>query len=119
VVFLKKHDAILEAVLSGKIDVGVCLEDTITTIKDRKIRQQIRVLGMTHKVPSDIMACRQDCDPTLRDMFQAALLKTGWLKQKPDPSTGLPAILEFLPIDDSDLNTTRGVLKAVNHLRQP
>lgn len=116
--FLQKHDAILEAVLSKKVDVGVCLEDTIETIKDRKILDQILVLGKTNEVPSDIVACREDCPVALRDKLKSALLKTGTLNQTASSSTGLPPIMEFLPVNDGDLNTVRNVLKDIKDVRQ-
>lgn len=116
--FLRKHDAVLAAVLAGKIDVGVCLEDTLVAVKDKKIRDQILVLGKTYEVPSDVVACRADCHPSLRDKFQSALLKTRTLKQTVNPATGLPPILEFLPVEDAHLNPVRGVLNAIKDIRQ-
>lgn len=116
--FLRKHDAVLAAVLSGKIDVGVCLEDTLLAVKDPKIRNQILVLGKTYAVPSDVVVCREDCSPALRDKFQKALLKTHTLKQTVNPSTGLPPILEFLPLDDAKLDPARGILNIIRDVRQ-
>ncbi len=116
--FLKKHDAVLAAVFAGKIDVGVCLEDTLLAIKDRKIRDQILVLGKTYEVPSDVVACRADCNPALRDKFQDALLKTRSLKQAVNPSSGLPPILEFLPLAEANLDPVRGVLNSIKDVRQ-
>ena len=116
--FLKKHDAVMAAVLARKIDVGVCLEDTLLAITDKKILDQILVLGKTYEVPSDIVACRKDCDTALRDKFQAALLKTRTLKQTANPTTGLPPVLEFLPVVDADLDPVRGVLNAIDGVRK-
>jgi phosphonate transport system substrate-binding protein len=115
--FLGKHDAILPAVLARKIDVGVCLEDTLVAVKDPKIREQVLILGKTYEVPSDVVACREDCDPALRDAFQKALMKTRTLKQTANPVTGLPPILEFLPVNGASLTSVRGVLNAIKHLR--
>ncbi|MBF0501361.1 MAG: phosphate/phosphite/phosphonate ABC transporter substrate-binding protein [Candidatus Riflebacteria bacterium] len=116
--FLQKHDAVLAAVLSRKIDVGVCLEDTIESLKDQKILDQILILGKTDEVPSDIVACREDCPPTLRDKLKNALMKTGTLKQTASSSTGLPPIMEFLPVNDDDLNNVKNVLKDIKDIRQ-
>ncbi len=118
VVFLGKHDAIIPAVLEGKIDVGVCLEDTLQVVKDKKILDRLLILGKTYEVPSDIVACRKDCDPKLRDAFQRAMLKTRSLKQTVDPTTGLPPVLEFMPVNDADLNPVREVLSAIDDIRQ-
>ncbi|HNV69080.1 MAG TPA: phosphate/phosphite/phosphonate ABC transporter substrate-binding protein [Candidatus Ozemobacteraceae bacterium] len=116
--FLGKHDAIIPAVLAGKIDVGVCLEDTLQAVKDKRILDRLLILGKTYEVPSDIVACRKDCDPKLRDAFQRAMLKTRSLKQKADPATGLPPVLEFMPVNDADLDPVRGVLGAIDSIRQ-
>ncbi|MFZ2958240.1 MAG: phosphate/phosphite/phosphonate ABC transporter substrate-binding protein [Candidatus Ozemobacteraceae bacterium] len=116
--FLKKHDDVLIAVFSRKIDVGVCLEDTFLAVKDKKILDQFLVLGKTYEVPSDVVACREDCHPTLRDKFQKALLKTRSLKQTVNPATGLPPILEFVPVDETSLESARGILNAINNVRQ-
>jgi phosphonate transport system substrate-binding protein len=117
--FLKMHDAVLEAVLNRKIDVGVCLEDTLLAVKDKKILDQLLVLGKTYEVPSDVVACRADCHPTLRDKVQEAFLKTRSLKQTVNLATGLPPVLEFLPVNNTHLNTVRGVLKAIKSVRKP
>jgi phosphonate transport system substrate-binding protein len=116
--FLKKHDSVLAAVIAGKVDVGVCLEDTLVAVKDRKILEPIMMIGKTYEVPSDIVTCRVDCDPVLRDKFQEALLKTATLKQKVNPVTKLPPVLEFMPIGQATLDSVRGVLNAIKDIRQ-
>ena len=113
VLFLKKHDAVLAAVLERKIDVGVCLEATLTTASDKKLIQQLLVLGKTDEVPSDIIVCREDCPLNLREAFQKALLKRTSLA--PDgkstaPDDQMPA---FLPAADEDFESVRTVLKSV------
>lgn len=117
--FLGKHDAILAAVLTGKIDVGVCLEDTIEAVKDKKILDQILILGKTDEVPSDVVACRQDCHPSLRDKLQAALIKTRAANLAAAREVGRPFIMEFLPVNEAYLNSVRHVLRAIKDVRQP
>ncbi|RCK79653.1 MAG: Phosphonate ABC transporter phosphate-binding periplasmic component [Candidatus Ozemobacter sibiricus] len=119
VVFLQKHDAVLNAVLTRKVDVGVCLDDTIETIKDRRILDQIMVLGKTDQVPSDIVACRADCHPVLRDRLQAALLKTTTLAKTATGTPGLAPIMEFLPVNEADLARVREVIKATRDIKPP
>lgn len=119
VVFLQKHDAVLNAVLNRKIDVGVCLDDTIETIKDRRILDQILVLGKTDQVPADIVACRADCHPVLRERLQAALLKTTALAKTASGSVGLPSVMEFLPVNEADLARVREVIKATRDIKPP
>lgn len=116
--FLRKHDAVLAAVLARKIDVGVCLEDNVANIRDKKILDQLLVLGNTDEVPSDVVGCRADCHPTLREAFQKALLKTSTLKQPTGGTAGNPPIMQFMPINESDIDSVRTVLKETKDLRQ-
>ncbi|MBF0545660.1 MAG: phosphate/phosphite/phosphonate ABC transporter substrate-binding protein [Candidatus Riflebacteria bacterium] len=116
--FLKKHDAVLDAVLTRKIDVGVCLEDTLIAIKDKKILDQILVLGKTSQVPSDVMACRADCDPALREKFQNALLKIKAANQAALSLKNSTPIIEFSPINDANLDPVRGILNVIDSVRQ-
>ncbi len=115
--FLQGHDAILRAVLDKKIDVGVCLEDTIETLKDKKIADQVRVVAKTADIPSDIVACRAACPPELRDRLTAALLKTATLNEANAGAGGTP-ITEFMPPNLADIDTVRIVLRAVESVRQ-
>lgn len=113
VLFLKKHDAVLQAVLEGKIDAGVCLEATLEAVNDPQIRNQILVLGKTDEVPSDVLVCRQDCPINLRESFLKALLKltaTG-SASKAGPSD--PEQLTFAPATDEDFQSVQAVWKAV------
>ncbi len=117
--FLQKHDAVLTAVLTRKVDVGVCLDDTIETIKDRRILDQITVLGKTDQVPADLVACREDCHPVLRDKLKDALLKTSALGQTATGAAGLPPIMEFLPVNEADIARVREVIKATRDIKPP
>ncbi|HEY9071319.1 MAG TPA: phosphate/phosphite/phosphonate ABC transporter substrate-binding protein, partial [Candidatus Ozemobacteraceae bacterium] len=118
-VFLQKHDAVLSAVWSKKIDVGAVIEDSIAGIHDQKILDQLLVLGKTAEIPTDIVACRKDCDPVLREAFKKALLKTGTLKQTSLASSGLPPIMEFLPVNDDDIARVRTFLSELRNALQP
>lgn len=114
VLFLKKHDAILGAVLAGKIDVGVCLEATLKTINDPKLLNRILVLGKTDEVPSDVLVCRKDCPVNLREQFLKALLKCTV------SGTADPLQQTFAPATDEDFQPVQEVWKAVRSLiRRP
>ncbi len=111
--FLKKHDAVLAAVLSGKIDAGVCLEDTLLGLKGKKELDDLLVLGKTDEVPSDVIVCREDCQPVLRDKFREALLKSAEFNKagkNADPQAKLP---EFLSTNDEEFNSVRDVVKTI------
>lgn len=117
--FLRQHDAVLAAVWAKKVDVGAVIEDSIAALKDPKILDQIVVLGKTAEIPTDIVVCRADCDPILRDRFQQALLKTGTLKQITLASSWLPPIMEFLPVNQADIDNVKKFLKTLDGIRQP
>ncbi|NLI75223.1 MAG: phosphate/phosphite/phosphonate ABC transporter substrate-binding protein [Candidatus Riflebacteria bacterium] len=114
VYFLKKHDAVLQAVLAGKLDAGVCLEATVTGSTDPRVKGQILVLGRTDPVPSDVLVCRQDCPVNLREAFLAALLKrtaTGSAALG-DPGDGPPPPT-FAPATEADFQSVQAVWNAV------
>ena len=117
--FLQKHDALMSAVWTKKIDVGAVIEDTIATVKDQKVLDQLVILGKTGEIPTDIVACRADCDPELRNAFQKALLKTASLKQAVSSVTGLPPIMEFLPVDQADIDGVQTFLNGLEEARKP
>ena len=116
--FLWKHDAVLAAVLARRIDVGVCLEDNVANIRDKKILDQLLVLGKTDEVPSDVVGCRADCHPTLREAFQKALLMTSTLKQPTGGPAGSPPIMQFMPVDEAGIDSVRNVLREIKDLRR-
>lgn len=107
VVFLGNHDNIIRAVLAGKIDAGVCLEDTLNSIRDPRIKSQLLVLGKTHEIPSDVIVCRQDCPINLRESFLAALQKV--------PSQLTPESLTFLPATNEDFDSVKAVMNFIEN----
>lgn len=115
--FLQKHDAVMTAVWNKKVDVGAVIEDTLPAIKDPKVYDQIEILGKTVEIPTDIVACREDCDPALRDRFKAALLRTSSLKQKPLATSGLPPVMEFLQVNPSEIESVKAFLKGLQLLK--
>jgi len=116
--FLQKHDAVMSAVWTKKVDVGAVIEDTIAAVKDPKILEQIVILGKTAEIPTDIVACRADLDPVLRERFKEALLKTGKLKQKSLATSGLPPIMEFLPVNQGEIDAVAKFLKSLKGTHQ-
>ncbi len=110
VLFLKKHDAVLGAVLDGKIDVGVCLEATLKTISDPKQLNRILVLGKTDEVPSDVIVCRKDCPVNLRERFLEALLK------RTASDAADPLRQTFAPAEDADFQSVQEVWNAVRSM---
>lgn len=116
VFFLKKHDAVLRAVLEGKIDVGVCLEATLTAVNDPRVRSQILVLGRTDEVPSDVLVCRQDCPVNLRERFLEALLKRTATDSATKTGPSDPGQPAFMATSDDDFQSVQAVWDAVRSI---
>ncbi|HNV71919.1 MAG TPA: phosphate/phosphite/phosphonate ABC transporter substrate-binding protein [Candidatus Ozemobacteraceae bacterium] len=113
--FLKRHDVVLKAVLDGKIDVGVCLDATLTALADKTQLSQLLILGRTDEVPSDVICCRQDCPTNLREQVQAALLK---ISPTPSVATGSFPLPTFETATDDEYDYVQTVLQAVAPMAQ-
>lgn len=107
ILFLKNHDNVLKSVLSGKVDAGCCLEETLKSYKDKNLYKKIIVLAKTPEIPSDVIVCRQDCPINLREIFEKAL--TG-IKQNELPK-GSPT---FLPAYDEEFVQVEQIMKFTN-----
>ncbi len=116
VYFLKKHDAVLQAVLDGKIDVGVCLEATLAASTDPRTRSQILVLGRTDEIPSDVLVCRQDCPQNLRQAFLGALLKRTASGTAQKTGYADSQQLTFVEATEGDFEPVKAVWNAVRSI---
>jgi phosphonate transport system substrate-binding protein len=110
VFFLKNHDNVLRAVLAGKIDAGVCLDDTLNSIKDKTVLDKIIVLAKTNEIPSDVIVCRQDCPLNLREKFLEALLSV--------KANEIPGSPTFLQAFDQDFVEVEGIIKFIEAKKQ-
>ncbi|MFZ5952860.1 MAG: phosphate/phosphite/phosphonate ABC transporter substrate-binding protein [Candidatus Rifleibacteriota bacterium] len=109
--FLKSHDNVLQAVLNGKVDAGVCLEQTLKSSTVKDLDKKIIILAKTEEIPSDVIICRQDCPINLRESFQQALIgiKEG----------DLPAGSQtFLSASDEEFSEVEAIMKAVGALKK-
>ncbi len=114
--FLKRHDAVLKAVLDRKIDVGVCLDATLSALGDKALLNQLLILGRTDEVPSDVICCRQDIPANLRDKVQAALLSIKPIKLVSGNSFSAPT---FEAASDADYDEVQTVVQTVTPLIPP
>lgn len=106
--FMGKHDLVLQAVLAGKIDAGVCLEDTLKSIHPA-MKNLLIVLAKTPEIHSDVIICRQDCPKNLRETFLNALLKV-----KPELT---PEKMTFLPAKNEDFDSVAAVMEFIGQQR--
>lgn len=108
--FMKNHDNVLQAVLDGRLDAGVCLESTLKAQKENVLDSKIIILAKTDEIPSDVIVCRQDCPINLRERFLAALLQIN-AKDLPGEQ------VTFLPATDDDFISVEGVLQYLDSLK--
>jgi phosphonate transport system substrate-binding protein len=106
VLFLHNHDNVLRAVLSGKVEAGVCLEETLNSIKDKALLSRIIVLAKTDEIPSDVIVCRQDCPINLREGFLSALLNVN--------EQTLPKSPTFMAAFDDDFASVESLMQYVD-----
>lgn len=106
--FLKNHDNVLRAVLEGKVDSGVCLDEALKKLTKTQL-DSIIILGKTNEIPSDVIVCRQDCPINLREKFLEALLKV--------KSEALPGSPTFLPAYDEEFDSVWAVMQYLESLK--
>ncbi|HNX76314.1 MAG TPA: phosphate/phosphite/phosphonate ABC transporter substrate-binding protein [Candidatus Rifleibacterium sp.] len=109
VAFLHNHDNVVRAVLAGKVDVGACLEATLTSLAP-ELQKKLIVLAKTNDIPSDVIVCRQDCPLNLRESFLKALLK---VDAKAMPA-GSPS---FLAAVDEDFTAVEELMRYIDSLK--
>ncbi len=114
--FLRKHDGVISAVLENKIDAGVCLEGILKAWKDKKQLERILVLGKTDKVAPDILACRENCHPVLREKFKEALFKFSNEKRDQREISDQIGLNGFLPVTEEELDYVRKILNSVRDI---
>lgn len=102
--FLKNHNKVLNAVVSGKVDAGCCLEETIVSSKYPNLDKKIIVLAKTPKIHSDVIVCRQDCPINLRESFESALIQI-------EPSKKHVKLPTFLTATDEEFESVEAVMR--------
>ncbi|HEY9856652.1 MAG TPA: phosphate/phosphite/phosphonate ABC transporter substrate-binding protein [Stenomitos sp.] len=116
------HDAVVLAVVKGKVDAGaVYCNDTQgkqsawnTMLKDPKERAQIRMLAVSKPIPADNLAVRKDLDPAIVAKIKKAFLD---MSATPEGRAKIRAMYHvdgFLPAKSSDYESMREALRKVN-----
>lgn len=107
--FLKNHENVIKMVLAGKIDAGVCLDESLNKLPAEQQKKLI-ILAKTTEIPSDVIVCRQDCPINLREKFLEALLKVD--------TRNLPGSPTFLAAADEDFSEVVAVVNYIESLKK-
>ena len=77
--FWGSHDAAIKAVLEGRADIGAAKNTVWEHLnqEDRRVDEELHILAMSPKVPSNGLLVSPDVDAELRDQIKAALLGLG------------------------------------------
>lgn len=116
------HDAVVLAVVKGKVDAGAayCNDPEgkrsawSTMLKDPKDQAKIRVLAVSKAIPADNLAVRKGLDPAI-----VAKIKKAFMDMSATPE-GRARIREiyhvdgFVPAQSSDYDSMRDALRKVN-----
>ncbi|WP_305041741.1 phosphate/phosphite/phosphonate ABC transporter substrate-binding protein [Geoalkalibacter sp.] len=75
--FAGSHDAGIYAVLEGKADVGASKNSMFDLVRagDPRVDQELQILAVSGKVPSNGLCVRPDLDADLQDKLKQALLR--------------------------------------------
>lgn len=74
--FLGNHEAVLLALLEGRIDAGATYQGSLASLKTSKGVDPLsfRVIAKTERTPRDILCVREDLHPSVRAELQRSLL---------------------------------------------
>lgn len=116
------HDAVVMAVVRGKVDAGaVYCNDTegkqsawSTMLKDPKDRAQIRMLGISKPIPADNLAVRKDLDPAIVAKIKKAFMDLSATAEGRARIREIYQVDAFVPAQSRDYESMRDALRKVN-----
>ena len=113
--FLGSHEAAVAAIIAGTVDVAAISSDL--TIGRAGLSGPLRVLAKVGRVPYDVIVARQDLDPQVLTVVQAALLRMSIHEPKYRPALGaFSAVDAFMPVPPGHYDEIR---KMARRMMQP
>jgi ABC-type phosphate/phosphonate transport system substrate-binding protein len=114
-----KQEKVVMAVYSGKYDVGLIREGTLSILADKIDLERIRILAHTRWYPGWVYAARRGLDPAVVDKIKQALLALDW--NSPDHAAILKkaGFIGVIPAKDEDFNPVRGLANLVETGKKP
>ncbi len=115
--FLGNHEAVLLAVLEGRVDVGATYQGAFAAL--RRARgvdpRSFRVIAKTQRMPRDIFCLRRDVPLEVGEAISRALLALSGSERAGREILGPLEINGFTPADDAAYDDVRKVAREVPH----
>jgi phosphonate transport system substrate-binding protein len=115
ITFVGTHNAVVEAVLQGRVDAGACYDDARTRFLETEpdIMEKTRVVAYTAPIPSDTFSLREDCTGPFYDRLVNALVQLG-SEGKDSVLFKIYQIESLVPAVDSDYDLVRQMVQTLN-----
>lgn len=115
VTFVGSHNAVVEAVLQGRVDAGACYDDARTRFLETEpdIMEKTRVVAYTAAIPSDTFSLREDCTGPFYDRLVNALVQLS-SEGKESVLFRIYQIEGLVPAVDSDYDPVRQMVQTLN-----
>lgn len=114
--FIGSHQAVVLAVLNGRVDVGATYDDARERLlgTEPTVMEQTRVIAYTEGIPSDTVSLRADCDNPFYDRFIEILME---ISQEGEDSAffTIYEIEELVPAEDSDYDPIRVMVETLGY----
>lgn len=116
------HDAVVLAVVRGKVDAGAAYCNDAegkqsawsTMLKDPEERAQVRMLAVSKPIPADNVAVRQDLDPAIVAKIKKAFLDMSATSEGRARIREIYQVDAFVPAQSRDYESMRDALRKVN-----
>lgn len=106
--FLGTHSNVIDAVISGRYDVGATYSEAIDDAKERGLDvTKMKIIAKTDPIPKDCIAARTNISPELKQKLSNAFVNYRNNLQKSSNING------FTKANDSDYDIIREVIKKV------
>jgi phosphonate transport system substrate-binding protein len=114
--FIGNHQAVVLAVLNGRVDAGATYDDARERLLETEptVMEQTKVIAYTADIPSDTVSLRADCTGPFYDRLIETLMTIS--KEGTDsPFYAIYEIEELVPAQDSDYDPIRVMVETLNY----
>lgn len=117
-IFLGSHDAVIRAVLEGRVDAGATFQGALKSARMKEIDTgSLRVLGVTGRIPLDALVARPGLESGLVEAVSQALDELNNTSETGRKALGgLQYVNGWVPTSDSFYGPVREVLSKVRAL---
>jgi phosphonate transport system substrate-binding protein len=114
--FIGNHQAVVLAVLNGRVDAGATYDDARERLLETEptVMEQTKVIAYTAEIPSDTVSFRADCTGPFYDNLVETLMAIS--KEGEDsPFYAIYDIEELVAAQDSDYDPIRVMVETLNY----